>query len=89
MKTRILYFPILVFIFMDFPGAKNTKILKSMLNAALKSKELAFLPSYFFEPPTDASKTNTLYISIVVKELVTDNEEKSAIMNALMEKKSA
>jgi hypothetical protein len=37
MKTRILYFPILVFIFMDFPGAKNTKILKSMLNAALKS----------------------------------------------------
>lgn len=52
-------------------------------------RELAFLPSYFFEPPTDASKTDTLYISVVVKgtaELVTDNDEKAAALNALVEK---
>jgi nitroimidazol reductase NimA-like FMN-containing flavoprotein (pyridoxamine 5'-phosphate oxidase superfamily) len=30
------YFSILVFMFMDFPRAKNTRILKPMLNAALK-----------------------------------------------------
>lgn len=52
-------------------------------------RELAFLPSYFFEPPTDASLTDTLYISIVIKgtaEQVTDTEEKAAVLNALMEK---
>ena len=53
------------------------------------SRELAFLPSYFFEPPTDASLTDTLYISVVIKgtaKLVTDNEEKASVLNALMEK---
>lgn len=52
-------------------------------------KELTFLPSYFFEPPTDASKTDTLYISVVVKgtaELVTEKKEMAAALNALMEK---
>lgn len=52
-------------------------------------KELAFLPSYFFEPLADASKTDTLYISVVVKgtaKLVIDDQEKAATMNALMEK---
>jgi nitroimidazol reductase NimA-like FMN-containing flavoprotein (pyridoxamine 5'-phosphate oxidase superfamily) len=52
-------------------------------------KELAFLPSYFFEPPTDASLTDTLYISIVIKgyaELVTDNVEKAEVLNKLIEK---
>lgn len=52
-------------------------------------KELAFLSSYFFEPPTDASLTNTLYISVVIKgyaELVTDNAEKAKILNKLIAK---
>lgn len=52
-------------------------------------KELAFLPSYFFEPPTDASLTDTLYISVVIKgyaELVTDNVEKATVLNKLIEK---
>jgi nitroimidazol reductase NimA-like FMN-containing flavoprotein (pyridoxamine 5'-phosphate oxidase superfamily) len=52
-------------------------------------KDLAFLPSYFFEPPTDASLTDTLYISVVIKGLaepVTDNQEKAGILNALIEK---
>ena len=52
-------------------------------------KELAFLPSYFFEPPTDASLTDTLYVSVVIKgcaELVTDNEEKAEILNKLIAK---
>jgi len=52
-------------------------------------KELAFLPSYFFEPPTDASLTDTLYVSVVIKghaELVTDNTEKADILNKLIAK---
>jgi nitroimidazol reductase NimA-like FMN-containing flavoprotein (pyridoxamine 5'-phosphate oxidase superfamily) len=52
-------------------------------------KELAFLPSYFFEPPTDASLTDTLYISVVIKgyaELVTDNVVKAEVLNKLIEK---
>jgi len=52
-------------------------------------KELAFLPSYFFEPPTDASLTDTLYISVVIKgyaELITDNDEKSQVLNKLIAK---
>ncbi|MDE1766647.1 MAG: pyridoxamine 5'-phosphate oxidase family protein [Thaumarchaeota archaeon] len=52
-------------------------------------KELAFLPSYFFEPPTDASLTDTLYISVVIKGIaktVTDNQEKTDALTALMEK---
>ena len=52
-------------------------------------KELAFLPSYFFEPPTDASLTDTLYISVVVKGIaktVHDNQEKTDALNALMKK---
>jgi nitroimidazol reductase NimA-like FMN-containing flavoprotein (pyridoxamine 5'-phosphate oxidase superfamily) len=52
-------------------------------------KELAFLPSYFFEPPTDASLTDTLYISVVIKgyaELVTDNAIKAEVLNKLIEK---
>jgi len=52
-------------------------------------RELAFLPSYFFEPPTDASKTDTLYVSVVIKgtaEPVDDTAEKSNVLNAFMEK---
>lgn len=52
-------------------------------------KELVFLPSYFFEPPTDASLTDTLYVSVIIKgsaHLVEDNKEKSIVLNALMKK---
>ncbi|MGC2572739.1 MAG: pyridoxamine 5'-phosphate oxidase family protein [Candidatus Nitrosopolaris sp.] len=73
-----------------FPKGEKYENIKTNAKCGFEvDKELAFLPSYFFEPPTDASKTDTLYISIVVKgtaELVIDNEEKSATLNALMEK---
>lgn len=52
-------------------------------------KELAFLPSYFFEPPTDASLTDTLYISVVIKGIaktITDDQEKTDALTALIEK---
>ncbi|MGI0046411.1 MAG: pyridoxamine 5'-phosphate oxidase family protein [Nitrosotalea sp.] len=52
-------------------------------------KELAFLPSYFFEPPTDASLTDTLYVSVVIKgyaKLVTDNAEKAEVLNKFIAK---
>lgn len=52
-------------------------------------KELAFLPSYFFEPQDDASQTDTLYISVVIKGIaqgITDNQEKANVLNALMKK---
>lgn len=52
-------------------------------------RELAFLPSYFFEPPTDASLADTMYVSVVIKgtaEFVLNLEEKASVLNALMEK---
>ncbi len=51
-------------------------------------KELEFLPSYF-EDPHNASLADTLYISVVIKgisSLVSDREEKTLALNALMEK---
>ncbi len=53
------------------------------------SKEFAFLPSYFFEPQNDASKTDTLYVSVVIKgtaNLVTDVTHKATILNKMMHK---
>ncbi|HLC24567.1 MAG TPA: pyridoxamine 5'-phosphate oxidase family protein [Nitrosopumilaceae archaeon] len=51
-------------------------------------KSLEFLPSYFTDP-LDASQADTLYISIVIKGvagLVSDRNEKSLALNALMKK---
>jgi len=51
-------------------------------------RELEFLPSYF-EDPHNASLADTLYISVVIKgigSLVTDREEKTLVLNGLMEK---
>jgi uncharacterized protein len=73
-----------------FPRGEKYENIKANSKCGFEvDKELAFLPSYFFEPPTDASKTDTLYVSVVIKgtaELVTDKEEKTAALNALMEK---
>ena len=73
-----------------FPrGEKYSNIEKNPKCGFEVDRELAFLPSYFFEPPADASLTDTLYISIVIKgtaEQVTDTAEKSRALNALMEK---
>lgn len=73
-----------------FPRGEKYENIKTNQKCGFEvDKELTFLPSYFFEPPTDASKTDTLYISVVVKgtaELVTEKEEKAAALNALMEK---
>ena len=73
-----------------FPRGEKYENIK--LNAKCRfevDKELAFLPSYFFEPPTDASLTDTLYVSVVIKgyaELITDNDEKSLVLNKLIAK---
>jgi hypothetical protein len=51
-------------------------------------RELEFLPSYF-EDPKDASLADTFYISVVIKGkafVITDREEKTLALNALMEK---
>ncbi|MEM2856521.1 MAG: pyridoxamine 5'-phosphate oxidase family protein [Candidatus Nitrosocaldaceae archaeon] len=51
-------------------------------------KHVEFLPSYFFDP-YDASRADTLYISIVIKgiaEFVNDLDEKANALNSLMEK---
>jgi uncharacterized protein len=51
-------------------------------------QSLEFLPSYFTHP-TDASQADTLYISVVIKgtgAIVTDRNEKTLALNALMEK---
>ena len=51
-------------------------------------KSLEFLPSYFTDP-VDASQADTLYISIVIKgigTLVSDRNEKTLALNALMKK---
>ena len=51
-------------------------------------KSLEFLPSYFTDP-IDASQADTLYISVVVKGtsvLVSDINEKTLALNALMKK---
>ena len=53
------------------------------------SKELAFLPSYFFEPKEDASKTDTLYVSVVIKgtaSLMDNVQLKCDILNDMMQK---
>lgn len=49
---------------------------------------LEFLPSYFTDP-SDASQADTLYISVVIKGhgvIVTDRNEKTLALNALMKK---
>ena len=73
-----------------FPrGEKYSNIRRNPKCGFEVDRELAFLPSYFFEPPTNASLADTLYVSVVVKgtaSLVTDVEEKSDALNAFMEK---
>ena len=51
-------------------------------------RELEFLPSYF-EDPHNAALADTLYISVVIKgvaSFVADREEKTLVLNGLMEK---
>lgn len=79
------------FIFVHgFPrGEKYNNIKENQKCGFEVSKEFAFLPSYFFEPQNDASKTDTLYVSVVIKgtaDLVTDTKLKSNVLNKMMEK---
>ena len=86
---NFVYFQDAVYIH-GFPrGEKYSNLERNPKCGFEVDKELAFLPSYSFEPSTDASLTDTLYISIVTKgtaEPVTDTEEKAGALNALMEK---
>ena len=73
-----------------FPKGEKYENVKNNSKCGFEvDRELTFLPSYFFEPPTDASLTDTLYVSVVIKgyaEFVTDNVEKADALNALMQK---
>ena len=86
---NFVYFQDAVYIH-GFPrGEKYSNIERNPKCGFEVDRELAFLPSYFFEPPTDASLTDTLYVSVVIKgtaEAVTDAGEKARALNALMEK---
>ena len=69
-------------------GEKLNNILKNNKVGFEADRELEFLPSYF-EDPHNASLADTLYISVVIKGLasfVSDIEEKTLVLNGLMEK---
>jgi len=73
-----------------FPKGEKYENIKNNFKCGFEvDRELTFLPSYFFEPPTDASLTDTLYVSVVIKgyaELVNDHVEKAEALNAMMQK---
>ena len=73
-----------------FPKGEKYENIKQNSKCGFEvDREFTFLPSYFFEPPTDASLTDTLYVSVIIKgyaDLVTDNLEKADALNALMGK---
>ncbi len=69
-------------------GEKLDNISRNSRVGFESDRELEFLPSYF-QDPHDASLADTLYISIVIKgtaSLVSDKDEKTIALNALMEK---
>jgi len=69
-------------------GEKIENIKKNNKIGFEVDKSLEFLPSYFTDP-NDASQADTLYISVVIKGtsiLVSDINEKTLALNALMKK---
>ena len=69
-------------------GEKLENISKNHKVGFEVDQSLEFLPSYFTHP-TDASQADTLYISVVIKgtgSMITNREEKTFALNALMEK---
>ena len=69
-------------------GEKLENVLRNSKVGFEVDQSLEFLPSYFTHP-TDASQADTLYISVVIKgtgSIVTDRNEKTLALNALMEK---
>ena len=69
-------------------GEKLENIKKNCKVGFEVDKSLEFLPSYFTDP-SDASQADTLYISVVIKGeavIVTDRNEKTLALNALMKK---
>ena len=69
-------------------GEKLDNIYKNNKVGFEVDRELEFLPSYF-EDPNNASLADTLYISVVIKGIasfVSDREEKTLALNALMKK---
>ncbi len=73
-----------------FPRGEKYENIKNNEKCGFEvSKELAFLPSYFFEPKEDASKTDTLYTSVVIKgtaSMIEDIELKCNVLNDMMQK---
>ena len=69
-------------------GEKLDNISKNSKVGFETDRELEFLPSYF-KDPHNASLADTLYISVVIKGMasfVCDREEKTLVLNGLMEK---
>jgi len=69
-------------------GEKIDNIKRNSTTGFETDQHLAFLPSYYFHP-YDASRADTLYISVVIKGrsyIVEDTEEKALALNSLMEK---
>lgn len=69
-------------------GEKLDNMARDARSGFEADREIAFLPSYF-SSPTDASMADTLYASVVIKgrsSLVSDRQEKSDALNALMRK---
>ena len=77
-----------VYIHSHIRGEKLDNIRRNQKVGFEVDKSLEFLPSYFSDP-TDASLSDTLYISVVIKgnaSIVSDKEEKSNALNGLMKK---
>ncbi len=86
---NFVYFQEAIYIHGLARGEKYTNLQKNSKCGFEVDKELTFLPSYFSESPNDASKASTMYVSVVIKghaEFVTNLEEKTNALNALMEK---
>ena len=77
-----------VYMHSHIKGEKLENIARNSKVGFEVDQSLEFLPSYFTHP-TDASQADTLYISVVIKgagSIVTDRNEKTYALNALMEK---
>ncbi len=85
---NFVFFDDAVYMHSHIRGEKLENIRANPKSGFEVDRELEFLPSYFFHP-TDASRADTLYISVVIKgasTLVRDPREKASALNALMKK---
>jgi nitroimidazol reductase NimA-like FMN-containing flavoprotein (pyridoxamine 5'-phosphate oxidase superfamily) len=85
---NFVFFDKSIYMHSHIKGEKLENIKRNQKVGFEVDRELEFLSSYF-EDPKDASLADTLYISVIIKghaSIVQDNIEKTAALNALMEK---